>query len=428
MIANKEAEQSVIGTILLEGDLIKDVTLRVDHFTDMRHRMIYEAMRKIDEAGEAVNLVTVTTELKQQINQVGGVSYLSALAQSIPTTANLKQHQRLIMEAYRNRKTKEEASRYISDPNGASLDTLINRLEAYRGEGIGEKETTTYEALVEIAQDLISPPADGMTGFATGYKEVDDMTGGSQRGDLIILAGRPSMGKTAFALNLAANHCKQKGSAHLFSLEMGQKALLQRMLSAQGEINGQKWRTMNFSTDDYKNCLNAMGEVASWQLHIHEHQQTVEGIRASVRESMRKNEETKPLIIIDYLQLMSPSGRYERRDLEIGAITRQLKLLALELNVPVILLSQLSRGVEQRKDKRPIMADLRESGNIEQDADVIGFLYREDYYSRHSDERDEVEYSIGKQRNGPVGDVQLQFKKEYGKFVELPVEEGELIG
>ncbi|GGF22858.1 replicative DNA helicase [Halobacillus andaensis] len=428
MIANKEAEQSVIGTILLEGDLIKDVTLRGDHFTDARHRLIYETMRKIDEAGESVNLVTVTTELNKRINQVGGVSYLSALAQSIPTTANVKQHQRLVMEAYRNRKTKEEAGRYISDPNGESLDTLMNRLEAYRSESLVEEEATTYDTLVEIANDMITPPAEGMTGFATGYKEVDDMTGGSQRGDLIILAGRPSMGKTAFALNLAAHHCQQQGSVHLFSLEMGRKSLLQRMLSAQGDINGQKWRSMNFSSTDYENCLTAMGKVASWQLHIHEHQQTVEGIRACVRESIRKTEETKPMIIIDYLQLMSPSGRYERRDLEIGAITRQLKLLARERNVPVILLSQLSRGVEQRKDKRPVMADLRESGNIEQDADVIGFLYREDYYNRHSEEKDEVEFSISKQRNGPVGNVRLQFRKEYGKFVELPIEEGELIG
>ncbi|MFC7061049.1 replicative DNA helicase [Halobacillus seohaensis] len=417
MIANQEAEQSVIGAILVEGDLIKDVTLRGEHFTDLRHRSIYEAMRKIDEVGEAVNLVTVTTELNQRINQVGGVSYLSALAQSIPTTANVKQHQRLVLDAYRNRKTKEEASRYLTDPNGETLDTLMHRLEEYRGESIVEEETSIYETLIEIASDMITPPAEGMTGFATGYKEVDDMTGGTQRGDLIILAGRPSMGKTAFALNIAAHHCQQQGSVHLFSLEMGQKFLLQRMISAQAEINGQKWRSMSFSSADYERCLTAMGEVADWQLHIHENQQTVEGIRACVRESIRKTKETKPMIIIDYLQLMAPSGRHERRDLEVGSITRQLKLLARELNVPVILLSQLSRGVEQRKDKRPIMADLRESGNIEQDADVIGFLYREDYYNRNAEEKDEVEFSISKQRNGPVGNVQLRFRKEYGKFV-----------
>ncbi|QAS53463.1 replicative DNA helicase [Halobacillus litoralis] len=417
MIYNQEAEQSVIGTLLLEGELAKDVTLRVEHFFDKRHRLIYQAVRKIERAGEPVNLVTVTTELNKDIQTVGGVSYLTDLAGSIPTRANLKHHQRLVFDAYRNRKTKEEATRYVQNPNEETLDQLMAQLEDYRGEGTITEETTTYETLIEITRELKNPPTDGMTGFATGYKEIDDMTGGTQGGDLIILAGRPSMGKTAFALNLAAHHCKNNGSVHLFSLEMGRKSLFKRMLSCEAGIDGQKWRTLNFSREDYENCFIAVGEIADWNLHVHENARTIADIRAQVRQSIRKDGEQKPMIIIDYLQLLASSSRYERRDLEVGAMTRELKLLARELGVPIILLSQLSRGVEQRKDKRPMMADLRESGNIEQDADVIGFLYREDYYKRDGGESDEVELIISKQRNGPVGSVKLEFVKEYGKFI-----------
>ncbi|MCP3027633.1 replicative DNA helicase [Halobacillus sp. A5] len=420
MIHNQEAEQSVIGSLLLEGELIKDVTLRDEHFYEARHRLIYQAMRRIDEKEGPVNLVTVTTELNKRIQEAGGVSYLSSLAQSIPSTKSIKHHQKLVLDAYRNRKTMEQASRYITDPTEETLDTLMSRLEDYRAEGSVTEEQTTYETLVDIAHEMSHSTSDGMTGFPTGYSEVDDMTGGTQRGDLIILAGRPSMGKTAFALNLAAHHCKQGGEVHLFSLEMGQKALLKRMLSCEAEINGQKWRTMNFSEEDYDLCLSAMGEIAAWDLHIHENARTVADIRARVRESIKQPEDSRPMIIIDYLQLMATTGRYERRDLEVGAMTRELKLLARELDVPIILLSQLSRGVEQRKDKRPIMADLRESGNIEQDADMIGFLYRDDYYHIHGEEKDEIEFMISKQRNGPVGNVKLRFMKEYGKFVSVP--------
>ncbi|MCP3032874.1 replicative DNA helicase [Halobacillus sp. A1] len=417
MIYNREAEQSVIGSILLEEEVVKDVTLRADHFNDRRHQLIYEAVCKIDQAGEPVNLVTVTTELQKNINEVGGVSYLSGMAQSVPTTANIKHHQRLILDAYRNRKTKEQAITYASNPSEEALDVMMSRLETYREEGMVEEEPTTYDTLLEIARDMANPPADGLTGFATGYSDVDRMTGGTQAGDLIILAGRPSMGKTAFALNLAGHHCKQGGRVHIFSLEMGRKALMKRMLSCEAEIHGQKWQKGCFSHSDYERCMESMGDMSQWQLHLHERDTTVAEMRARVRHSMRKDKHTKPMIIIDYLQLMTSPGRHERRDLEIGAMTRELKQLALELKVPIILLSQLSRSVEQRKDKRPLMSDLRESGNIEQDADMVAFLYRDDYYNWTGGKKDEVEFLISKQRNGPVGNVGLRFMKEYGKFV-----------
>ncbi|WP_082232913.1 replicative DNA helicase [Halobacillus massiliensis] len=418
MIYNEEAEQSVIGSLLLEGDLAKDITLRSEHFCDHRHRLIYEAIRKIERAGEPVNIVTVTTELYEKINGAGGVSYLTELAASIPTTSTLKHHQRLVLDAYRNRKTKEEATHYIQNPSEESLNQLMARFEEYLGEGMVCEDVSNYEALLTISQQICNPPEDHMTGFPTGYHDIDQLTGGTQKSDLIIVAARPSMGKTAFALNLASHHCKNGGSTHLFSLEMHREALLKRLLSCEGEIDAQKWRSLNFSNRDFENCMTAVGEIAEWNLHIHERTRTVSDIRATIRQSIRMHGD-KPLIIIDYLQLLSASGRFERRDLEVGAITRELKLLALELDIPIVLLSQLSRGVEQRKDKRPLMSDLRESGNIEQDADVISFLYRDDYYKRDGGENYEVELIIGKQRNGPVGTVKLGFEKEYGRFVSL---------
>ncbi|MFC7319822.1 replicative DNA helicase [Halobacillus campisalis] len=421
MIKNLEAEQSVLGMMLLEGELIKDVTLHAEHFAEKKHELIFKAMKNIERADAPINLVTVTTELEDKISFVGGVSYLRDLAGSIPTTTTLKHHQRLIFDAYRYRKTKEVTDFFNDNPNGQRFDVLDAHMETFRGIGMPSEEASVYETLMEIARDMASPHENGITGYTTGYQDLDGMTGGAQRGDLIVLAGRPSMGKTAFALNLAANHCKQGGSVQLFSLEMAIKPLLHRFISCEGSINGQKWRTMQFSNQDYDQAMEAIGQIASWQMKIRETDRTVSDIRANVRKVVKADKNARHMIIIDYLQLMSSGSRFERRDLEIGAITRELKLLARELNIPIILLSQLSRSVEQRKDKRPVMSDLRESGNIEQDADVIGFLHREDYYNWQKDEG-EMELLLSKQRNGPVGDVKFQFKKEFGQFVDRGVE------
>jgi replicative DNA helicase len=279
-----------------------------------------------------------------------------------------------------------------------------------------KNEKTVHDYLLEIADEMCFPNED-YSGFLTSYKELDAMTGGLQRGDLIILAARPSVGKTAFALNLVAGHCKNGGVSSIFSLEMGTKSLLQRLISCEGMVNGQKWRGMTFSEDDYKGLLHAVGEISNWNILIHEQKRTVLEICSSVRKAVHDDPEGKHVVVIDYLQLISPVVRRERRDLEVGEITRELKLLAMDLDIPIVLLSQLSRGVESRQDKRPMMSDLRESGNIEQDADVIAFLYRDNYYNQNSDAGDILEVNIGKQRNGPTGTVEMAFQREFGRFV-----------
>ncbi|MYL50279.1 replicative DNA helicase [Halobacillus litoralis] len=420
MIRNYEAEQAILGSVLLEGSIVRDLILEDIHFDESAHRKIYKAMREISDQDQPINIVSVTTQLGDIIHNCGGVSYLTDLAGSVPSTAAVKHYQRMVLEAYRNRKTQEQALKYSENPGDISLDDLIKNLESMRELGVESEEKSTYDYLTEIANDILSPTSDEQNGFKTGYRDFDNMTGGGpQRGDLIIVAARPSMGKTAFALNMASGHCRNGGSVDMFSLEMGAKQLLHRMISAEGNIDGQKWRTMSFSTEDYNKALDAIGVITDWQVDIHEKARTVSDIRAIVRRSVNEKNRDKHMVVIDYLQLMSSVGRYERRDLEVGAMTRELKLLARELDIPIILLSQLSRGVESRQDKRPMMSDLRESGNIEQDADVIGFLYRDDYYDAESENQNIVEIILGKQRNGPVGNVELAFLKEYGKFVNL---------
>jgi len=419
MIYNQEAEQAVIGTILMEGTLFDSLIVQPEHFYSRQLRAIFESMQRVHEKEQPIDVVTVTTELGNNLNNVGGLVYITELAESVPSIESLKNYEYLVLEAYRSRKSREIALQYAENPDDESLEILVKELESLKEFGINQQEKTTYEYLKEIASDMLAPPEESKRGFPTGYSDFDRMTGGTQPSDLIIIAARPSVGKTAFALNIGAGHCKHEGTTHIFSLEMGTKQLLQRMISSEARIDGQKWRSMNFSEQDYNDATMAIGVISNWNLNIHENATTINDIKAKIRKSVNNQPDENHLVIIDYLQLIRTTGRYERRDLEVGAITRDLKLLAKELDIPIILLSQLSRGVEQRQDKRPMMSDLRESGNIEQDADVVGFLYRDDYYNKESEKQNIIEIILSKQRNGPTGTVELAFLKEYGRFTNL---------
>lgn len=419
MMHNPQAEQAVIGSVLLEGSLFETLTIESKHFYEARHQQIFRAIAEVNEKNIDIDAITVTKELGDAVGQVGGVSYLVSLAESIPSTESLKHYESIVFEAYRTRETKRLTMRYAENPSDEELPKLLAKLENIKEIGIQEQEKTTKDYLMEIAADMLEPPENTQRGYKTGFTDFDEMTGGTQPTDLIIIAARPSVGKTAFALNIGAGHCKHGGTTHIFSLEMGTKQLLQRMISAESRVDGQKWQNMRFSQEDYSRASTAIGVLSEWDLHIHENENTLNQIKARIRKSVTSNPEGKHLVIIDYLQLITSTGRYERRDLEVGAMTRELKLLAKELNIPIILLSQLNRGVESRQDKRPMQSDLRESGNIEQDADVIGFLYRDDYYDAESEKQNVIEIILSKQRNGPTGTVELAFLKEYGKFVSL---------
>ncbi|GAB3053418.1 replicative DNA helicase [Virgibacillus ainsalahensis] len=416
-IRNYEAEVAVLGSVLLDGALFKNLEVQEEHFHDFRHQQIYRAMKLASDQGEFIDLVVVTTRLGDAIEQVGNTAYLLEMTESVASTAAIKHHERLIFDAYRLRKSKESAIQYLKNPSDEELDVLIEQLQTFQESGAVIQEKSVYNHLMEIADEMFHPER-VQQGFITSYEQLDNMTGGLQRGDLLIAAARPSVGKTAFALNLAAGHCKQGGMSQIFSLEMGTKQLLQRMLSAEGAINGRKWRTAAFSAEDYERAIQAIGVISNWDLEVYDKKNTLLEIRSAIRKRLHDFPDGNHLIIIDYLQLIAPAKQRERRDLEVGEITRELKLLAIELNIPILLISQLSRNVESRQDKRPLMSDLRESGNIEQDADVIFFLYREDYYERNS-EQNRMEVIISKHRNGPTGTVELAFEKEYGWFGDV---------
>ena len=416
MLDTYNAETSILGSILIEGALFKELEIDEQFFTYQAHQQIYKAMKQAYEERKAVDLVLVTTVLGDKIQEVGGVSYLMQLAESVPSTATFKHYQQILIEAHQLRTAQHAVQQFLSNPSKSTIERLLLDLQTCRDLTVSNEEKSTYDSLIEIGEELMKPKPETL-GYMTSLESFDQMTGGLQGGDLIILAASPSVGKTAFALNLVTGHCKNGGTSLIYSLEMGTKQLLKRMIASEGMVNASKWRDISnsFTTTDYENAMRAIGGMTNWELEIFDNKHTISEIRAGIRKQLHDNPKRKHLVIIDYLQLINPAiMRRDRRDLEIGEMTRELKLLALELKIPIVLLSQLSRGVDARQDKRPLMSDLRESGNIEQDADVISFLYRDDYYDKRSKRQNEMEVIIAKQRNGSTGKVRCEFLKEFG--------------
>lgn len=422
ILQNVEAEQALLGCILVEGDLIKELSLQPEHFSETRHQVIFKAMREVQKLGKSIDMVTTVTKLGDSVEQVGGLQYLTDLGSAVATTANFLAYQTLIYEAYRLREMKKIAIEFANTPTDDGITELYKRAMELQEIGI-EKTRTKQDVLMEIYNDMHEEKED-ITGIPSGLQDLDAMTGGWQNGDLIILAARPSMGKTAFALGLGKANCENNsGVTDIFSLEMPNKQLTHRLLSNLGNIEGSKWKNPRkfFSDRDYENATKAIGEYEKWNINIHDKPaQTLADIRSKIRKTKKENTGNKKhLVVIDYLQLIKSIGKFERRDLEVGSITAELKEMARTFEIPIILLSQLSRAVEQRQDKRPMMSDLRESGSIEQDADIVMFLYRDDYYNKNSELKNIIEIDLAKQRNGPTGIIQASFIKEYGRFLNL---------
>jgi len=429
---NIEAEQAVLGAIFLEPDSfsIASEVLLPEDFYRASHQRIYKAMFDLFEQGEPIDIVTVTTVLKnaQTLDEVGGVSYLSELADSVPTAANIAYYRNIVEEKALLRRLIRTATDIVtfSFENEGEVDDVLNEAERNILEVSSRGSVADFKSIGDVLVDVYSnieelTKSEGeVTGLPTGYRDLDRITSGFQNNDLIIIAARPSMGKTAFALNIAQNVAtKTEKNVAIFSLEMGADQLVSRMLCAEGNIDSQRLRTGRLEDKDWERLAMAMGSLSNAGIFIDDSP----GIRVSeIRSKCRrlKQEHGLDMIIIDYLQLIQGSpGSGENRQQEVSEISRSLKGLARELNLPLIALSQLSRGVEQRQDKRPMMSDLRESGSIEQDADIVGFLYRDDYYNEESENDSRIEIIISKQRNGPTGTVELAFVKEYNKFVDL---------
>jgi replicative DNA helicase len=429
---NIEAEQAVLGAIFLDSSaltLASEILIPED-FYRASHQKIFNAMLKVADKGEPVDLVTVTAELAdaKMLEEIGGVSYLSELADSVPTAANVEYYARIVEEKSILRRLIRTATSIAQEgyTREDEVDALLNEAEKKIMEVSQRKNAGAFQNIKDILVqtydniEMLHNRKGEITGIPTGFIELDRMTAGFQRSDLIIVAARPSVGKTAFALNIAQNVAtKTNENVAIFSLEMSAQQLVMRMLCAEGNINAQNLRTGKLTPEDWGKLTMAMGSLSNAGIYIDD----TPGIRISeIRAKCRrlKQESGLGMVLIDYLQLIQGSGRNrENRQQEVSEISRSLKALARELEVPVIALSQLSRSVEQRQDKRPMMSDIRESGSIEQDADIVAFLYRDDYYDKESENKNIIEIIIAKQRNGPVGTVQLAFIKEYNKFVNL---------
>ncbi|WP_091772975.1 replicative DNA helicase [Piscibacillus halophilus] len=429
---NIEAEQSVLGAIFLQPNAIVSASeiLEPDDFYRVNHQRIFEVMIRLTDKGEPIDLVTVTNELREMdvLEEVGGVTYLTDLAESVPTAANLEYYAKIVEEksvlrriistatgiVTKSYEEKDELSEIIDYAEKSILDVSQQKASG--------KFRNIKDVLINVYDNIeqLHHQSEEVTGVPTGFKDLDHITSGFQKNDLIIIAARPSVGKTAFALNIAQNvaiHAQE--NCAIFSLEMGAEQLVMRMLCAEGNIDAQRLRTGSLQEEDWGKLTMAMGSLSDAGIYIDD----TPGVKISeIRSKCRrlKQESGLGMVLIDYLQLIQGSGSSrENRQQEVSEISRQLKALARELEVPVIALSQLSRGVEQRQDKRPIMSDIRESGSIEQDADIIGFLYRDDYYNDDTEKENIIEIIIAKQRNGPIGTVELAFVKEYNKFVDL---------
>ncbi|KMY55894.1 MULTISPECIES: replicative DNA helicase [Bacillaceae] len=427
-----EAEQAVLGAIFLEPAALtvaSEILIPEDYYRTA-HQKIYNTMLKLNDHGKAVDVVTVTEELAatKDLEDVGGVTYLTELAESVPTAANIEYYARIVEEKSLLRRLIRTATTIAQEGYNREdeVDALLNEAEKSIMEVAQRKNTSAFHNIKDVLVrtydniEMLHNRKGDVTGIPTGFAELDHMTAGFQRNDLIIVAARPSVGKTAFALNIAQNVAtKTDENVAIFSLEMGAEQLVMRMLCAEGNINAQNLRTGSLTDEDWRKLTMAMGSLSNSGIFIDD----TPGVRiGEIRSKCRrlKQEHGLGMILIDYLQLIQGSGRSgENRQQEVSEISRSLKALARELEVPVIALSQLSRGVEQRQDKRPMMSDIRESGSIEQDADIVAFLYRDDYYDKESENKNIIEIIIAKQRNGPVGTVQLAFVKEYNKFVNL---------
>ncbi|MGF7184052.1 replicative DNA helicase [Desulfitispora alkaliphila] len=427
---NLEAEQSVLGAMMIDKEAVYSVMeiLSVGDFYRDAHNILYEAIMNLNEKSEPVDLITVTEELSatNKLEQVGGATYIASLAEGIPTAANVEYYAKIVWEKALLRMliqaSTKIAQRGYDSPD--EIEELVDEAEQLIF-SIGQKRTKEgftpiKELLLETVDKIEALYQNrGQVSGVPTFADLDRMLSGLQKSDLIICAARPAMGKTSFCLNIAQSAAvKHNTPVAVFSLEMSKDQLVQRMLCSDALIDQQKMRTGNLQEGDWSRLVQAVGPLSEAPVFIDDTPAiSVMEMRAKARRLMA--EHGLGLIVIDYLQLMSSHRRVDSRQQEIAQISRALKGLARELNVPVMCLSQLNRGVEQRQDKRPVMSDLLESGSIEADADVVLFIYRDEYYDPESEKQGIAEIIVSKHRHGPVGTVELGFLKEFTKFVNL---------
>ena len=430
---NLEAEQSVIGGILLDNQALNSVleVLGVDDFYSEAHRKIFAAIIELYDRNEPSDLITLSNILKSknQLDQAGGASYLSSLADNVPSAANIDHYSKIVKEKSILRKLIGTATDILSKSYdaGTDIDTVLDEAEHAIFDISENKIRPAFSPFKDIIKESVKTieklyeRKELVTGVPTGFEKIDDLTSGLQKSDLVIIAGRPSMGKTAFALNIAQYAALEANVAvAIFSLEMSKEQLALRMLSSEAKVDSQRIRRGFLGESDWPRLISAAGRLSEAQIFIDD-SSAITALEMKAKSRRLKSTVDLGLIILDYLQLMRGGGYRESREQEISEISRSLKALAKELNVPVVALSQLNRKLEDRTNKRPQMADLRDSGAIEQDADLIAFIYRDEVYekSEENPEKGMAEIIIGKQRNGPTGMVKLAFQDKFARFENL---------
>ncbi|HYZ92687.1 MAG TPA: replicative DNA helicase [Actinomycetota bacterium] len=423
-----EAEESVLGAMLLSETSISDVLekLRSDDFYKPAHRRIFESVVSLFGRGEAVDSVTAAEELRRAgaLEEVGGKPYLFHLVNSVPAASNASYYARIVEETALLRRMIEatQQAAAMAFESSDDVDNIVDQVEqmifSVAQRRLGDRFAHIRDLLHEHLEQVEALQLRGasVTGVPSGFIDLDNLTSGLQPSNLVIVAARPSFGKTSFALNIAQQAATEHGvPVAIFSLEMSKMELVQRLVCAEALVDVHKLRTGNLSDQDWSRLATAVGRLADAPVYIDDTEAvTVLEIRAKARRLKQKH--GLGLVIVDYLQLMSGPRRSENRQQEISEISRSLKILARELEVPVIAVSQLSRAVEARQDKRPMLADLRESGAIEQDADLVIFIYRDEVYNPDSPDKGTVEILLSKHRNGPVGRLKLTFLQNYTKF------------
>ncbi len=430
---NLEAEQSVLGSILLDNETYAALEgmLVPDHFYKEGHRKIFRAIERLFRRGDPMDLVTLTEELRQsgELESVGSVPYLIGLADAVPTAAYADSYARIVLEKATLRELIGASGRImqLAYDQAGPLDEVLDQAEQHIFDLATKKRRTHFEGMTSLVtetfahiNELFANP-DPVSGLRTGFRELDSMTAGLQPSSLNVLAARPSMGKTAFALTIGLNAAlRGEMSVGIFSLEMSAVQLVTRMLCSEARVDMSRVRNGQLSDRDFQRLADTAGRMSEARIFIDDNPDlTVMELRSRARRLTAEHD--LGLLVIDYLQLMSAGSRStsENRQQEISAISRGLKALARELDIPVLVLSQLSRAVEGRPNKRPMLSDLRESGAIEQDADLVMFIYRDEYYDPQSEKHGIAEIIIGKQRNGPTGTLELQFHNAHVRFNDL---------
>ena len=431
---NLEAEQSVLGAMVLSKFALQKAAdaLTKESFYSVNNSIIFDCLTEMAEKKIPIDLTTLTSELKNKnkLDEIGGVEYLTEIIDYVPTSANVDQYIKLVEEAALLRRLIDVSTDIVSSAYASDInvnDTLDNAERKILGV-VKNRRSTEFKPIKSVLEtaeanlEKLAETKGDVTGVATGWYDIDNLTSGLHENEFIIIAARPAMGKTAFALNLATNVAmnNKKGVA-LFNMEMGAEQLVNRMISSLGQVEGKKLTTGNLQNQDWKRVGEAISQLSETKLYMDDTPGiTIGEIRSKCRR-LANSEEGLCLVVIDYLQLISSSVNYGgNRQQEVSDISRSLKMMAMELKVPVIALAQLSRSVEARENKRPIMSDLRESGSIEQDADIVAFLYRDDYYNKEKVTEGNTsisEFIVAKHRNGPTATIELLFKKDTSTFL-----------